>query len=201
MNIVVVLFLVIVRIDSYIYFTHNLHLYYFSSLSSDYGGWPEVHELPIDHLTGEHRRLIAEKCSENEDPVLPNLPTSMSLLSTADAAGDKKGNSITPPPCHDMAVAENQSNIVVGAAHISKGGKKMQGGVTPSPMPPSSKKTEDEKPKVMSKSAIEAHRKWQAEAERLGGPNARVVVSKPEAKKLIFDKLHNEFTPMNIDGV
>jgi hypothetical protein len=125
----------------------------------------------------------------------------MSLLSTAGAAGNKKGHSITPPPCHDMAVAENQSNIVVGAVHTSKVGKKMQGSVTPSPMPPSSKKTEDEKPKVMSKSAIEAHRKWQAEAERLGGPNARVVVSKPEAKKLIFGKLHNEFTPMNIDGV
>ena len=154
MNIVVLFLVIVIRIDSYKFISHahNLHLYYFSSLSSDYGGWPEVHELPIDHLTGEHRRLIAEKCSENEDPVLPNLPTSMSLLSTADAAGDKKGNSITPPPCHDMAVAE-------------------------------------------------AHRKWQAEAERLGGPNARVVVSKPEAKKLIFDKLHNEFTPMNIDGV
>ncbi len=167
------------------------------SLSSDYGGWPEANELPIDHLTEENRRLIVEKCSEQEDPI---LPTSMSLLSTAGAAGSSKGTSITPPPGHDKAIAESQSNVVVGAVH-SKGGKKMQGGVTPSPMPPSSKKTDDDKPKVMSKSAIEAHRKWQAEAEKLGGPNARVVVSKPEAKKLVFDELRNEFAPMNIDGV
>lgn len=170
------------------------------SLSSDYGGWPDVNELPVDHLTEEARRLIAEKCSDHDNPILPTLPTSMSLLSTASAAGNTNGNSITPPHSHEMAITEGQSNVVVGAVDC-KGGKKTNGGVTPSPMPPSSKKSEDEKPKVMSKSAIEAHRKWQAEAERLGGPNARVVVSKPEAKKLIFDKLHNEFAPMNIDGV
>ncbi len=110
------------------------------------------------------------------------------------------GNSITPPPSPDVAFAESQSNIVIGAIHC-KGGKISQGGVTPSPMPLSSKKPDDDKPKVMSKSAIEAHRKWQAEAEKLGGPNARVVVSKPEAKKLIFDKLRDEFSPLNIDGV
>ena len=170
------------------------------SISSDYGGWPEAHELPIDHLTEENRRLIAEKCSENDDPTLPILPTSISLLSTVGAAENKNGASITPPPSHENAVAEAQSNVVIGAVHC-KSGNKTKGGVTPSPMPPSSKKPEDDKPKVMSKSAIEAHRKWQAEAERLGGPNARVVVSKPEAKKLIFDKLHNKFAPMNIDGV
>ncbi len=169
------------------------------SISSDYGGWPEVHELPIDLLTEENRRLIAEKCSEHDDPTLPILPTSMSLLSTIDTAGNKMGLSITPPPSHENAVAEGKSNVVIGAVHCKS--KKTKGGVTPSPMPPSSKKPEGDKPKVMSKSAIEAHRKWQTEAERLGGPNARVVVSKPEAKKLIFDKLYNEFVPMNIDGV
>lgn len=170
------------------------------SLFSDYGGWPDVNELPVDHLTEEARQLIIQKCSDHDDPTLPALPTSVSLLSTAGAAGNTKENSITPPPSHDIAITEGQSNIVIGAIHC-KGSKKTNGGVTPSPMPLSSKKPEDEKPKVMSKSAIEAHRKWQAEAERLGGPNARVVVSKPEAKKLIFDKLHNEFAPMNIDGV
>ena len=53
----------------------------------------------------------------------------------------------------------------------------------------------------LSKSAMESHRKWQAEAEKQGGPNAKIVVSKPEAKKIIFEKLNDEFTPMNINGV
>ena len=138
---------------------------------------------------------------------MPDLPTSMSLLSTA--GEENGGTAITPPPSHNRAVAENLSEVVVGAVHGKKRAKEKEGGVTPSPMPPKGaskqaadkKSIDDEMPKVMSKSAIEAHRKWQAEAEKLGGPDARVVVSKPDAKKLIFDKLYDEFTPMNIDGV
>lgn len=192
----------------------------FSSFS-DYGGWPVKDELPLDFLSEESRRLIAEKCSAEESPTMPDLPTSMSLLSTADADGNKNSGracAITPPPSHNRAVAENQSEVVVGAVHVKEHTKEREAGVTPSPMPPkgasnkaAARKSIDaattaknptvEKPKVMSKSAIEAHRKWQAEAEKLGGPDARVVVSKPDAKKLIFDKLHNEFAPMNIDGV
>eukprot|EP00957_Ditylum_brightwellii_P187904 14307253-Ditylum_brightwellii.AAC.1 len=45
------------------------------------------------------------------------------------------------------------------------------------------------------------HRKWQAEAEKLGGPNVRIVVNKLEAKKLIFDTLHESFRPMNITEI
>jgi hypothetical protein len=173
----------------------------------------------VDFLSEENRKLIAEKCSAEESPAMPNLPASTSLMSTADEDGNENGvPAITPPPSHSLAVAHNQSEVVVGAAHGKKRAKEKEGGVTPSPMPPkgASKQAAPgksidatstannpavEKPKVMSKSAIEAHRKWQAEAEKLGGPDARVIVSKPDAKKLIFDKLHNEFAPMNIDGV
>jgi hypothetical protein len=176
-------------------------------------------ELPVDFLSEENRKLIAEKCSEEESPAMPDLPAILSLLSTADVDGNENSvPAITPPPCHSRAVVHNQSEVVVGAVHGKKRAKVKEGGVTPSPMPPkgaskqappgksidaatTAKNPAVEKPKVISKSAIEAHRKWQAEAEKLGGPDARVVVSKPDAKKLIFDKLHNEFAPMNIDGV
>lgn len=89
-----------------------------------------------------------------------------------------------------------------------KGKKKKNGGVNPSPMPPRGAAAKDAKkqatkqqPTKLSKSAMESHRKWQAEAEKQGGPNAKIVVNKPDAKKLIFDKLHDEFAPSNINGV
>ena len=116
---------------------------------------------------------------------MPNLPTGpgMSLLSTA-GENSGKSSAITPPPYHNRAVAENQSIVVVGMA-----GKKNDGGVTPSPVPPKveSKKAAAGKlgdaDKPMSKATIEAHKKWQAEAEKLGGPGARVIVGKPDASR------------------
>ena len=53
-------------------------------------------------------------------------------------------------------------------------------------------------PKI-SKNAILSHRKWQAEAEKQGGPNAKIVVNKPEAKRIILEMLHDELTPMDIN--
>jgi hypothetical protein len=135
---------------------------------------------------------------------MPDLPLVPGLLSTA---GKKsKGCAITPPPSHNRAVAENQSNIVVGmAGGGKKGGKKKDGDVTPSPLSKgATKKTVaagSDKPKEMSKNSLELHKKWQAEAEKLGGPGVKIIVGKSEAKKLIFDKLHDAFAPMNIDGV
>ena len=73
---------------------------HFLSLS-DYNGWPsrDEQELPVDHITVEHRRLIVLKCSnheENPNPAMPDLPLVPGLLSTA---GKKsKGCAITPPP-------------------------------------------------------------------------------------------------------
>ena len=33
-------------------------------------------ELPIDYMTEEHQRLIAEHCSKYDNPKMPDLPTS-----------------------------------------------------------------------------------------------------------------------------
>jgi len=45
------------------------------------------------------------------------------------------------------------------------------------------------------------HRKWQAAAEQMGGPDARIVVDKKAAKKLVFDLLYDAFCPMNITQI
>lgn len=52
--------------------------------------------------------------------------------------------------------------------------------------------------KPASRAALDMHKKWQQEAEKMGGPGARIVVDKDTAKKLIFDVLHDAFAPMNI---
>jgi len=192
---------------------------------SDYSGFPEEsHELPIDYMTEEHREVIAKKCSHpKKKKKFPNLPTSKpaggsgSLLATS--GGDI--SAITPPPAHSRAVANGQSSVVVnmagsGGGGGGKGGKKKKGTVTPVPPKGESSAAKGNSKKAaagggkkpaakpaakLSKSAMESHRKWQAEAEKQGGPNAKIVVSKPEAKKIIFEKLYDEFTPMNINGV
>ena len=189
----------------------------FTCTNRDYEGWPEKKdEFPISHMTEEHRWLIADKCSAQDNPAMPNLP--MSLMVTAGGDGKNISSAITPPPAHNRAVVENQSNVVVGMAGggSSKGGgkkKKNKGGVTPSPMPPKStaaaaaagkkpaaeKKKKQQQPAGLSKTALENHRKWQAEADKQGG--GKIVVSKADAKKLIFDVLYNEFQPMNITGI
>lgn len=154
-------------------------------------------------MSEDNRKVIAEKCSHQEDPEMPNLPTSLPLLATLGEKGDTFA-AITPPPGHDQSIAENQSGVVIGMARAKKGSKK---GVTPSPMPPNgtSSKTASKAPsevvRAPSKEALAIHRKWQAEAEKQGGPDVRIVVSKPVAKKLIFDMLHDIFRPMNITEI
>lgn len=154
---------------------------------SYYGGWPSASEMPVRHLTDEHRTLLAEKCSEREDPPMPDLPN-MPLLATA---GGDSANNITPLPSHDQSVADNQAELVVGAFR-SKGKKSS---ITPSPMPPkgaSKKKAEKIDPALAAR-----HAKWKAEAVKMGG-GTEVIIIKEKAKKVIFDKLHDMFAPANI---
>ena len=163
--------------------TLSHYIYYSFSSFSYYGGWPSASEMPVRHLTDEHRTLLAEKCSEREDPPMPDLPN-MPLLATA---GGDSANNITPLPSHEQSVANNQAELVVGAFRPK--GKKSS--ITPSPMPPkgASKKVD---PRLVAQ-----HAKWQAEANKLGA-GTDVIYRKEKAKKVIFDKLHDMFAPANI---
>lgn len=55
--------------------------------------------------------------------------------------------------------------------------------------------------KPANKAALDMHKKWQQEAEKMGGSEARIIVEKEKAKKMIFDLLHDVFAPMNISQI
>jgi len=123
-------------------------------------------------MTEEHREIIATKCSHpNKKKEFPNLPTSRPV-----GGGSLLSNS----PNDDSSSAKSNPKI----AATSVGGKNQAAAK------PASK---------ISEKAMFYHRKWQAEAEKQGGPNAKIVVSKPEAKRIIFEKLASKGAPMNIN--
>lgn len=66
------------------------------------------------------------------------------------------------------------------------------------PPPPKENTT---KSKANKAKALEVHKKWLEAAQALGGKDVRIVVSKPAAKKLIFDFLYDAFQPMNITQI
>jgi hypothetical protein len=53
-------------------------------------------------------------------------------------------------------------------------------------VPDGSSKDKSKGANKASKEALAIHKKWQAEAVKLGGPDVKIEVSKPKAKKLIF---------------
>ena len=180
--------------------------------------------MPIQFLAEGHRQLIAEHCSRRESPALPHLPTSL-LVSTsggAEGTGAEEGNpppcAITPPPGHLAAVVDGQASVVVGMARGKGGGKKKKkkGSVTPLPAPPkdaaapppavaAARPDVPVPKKAVSAAAMQKHNalhaKWQEEAVKRGGPDARIVVNRAEAKKRIFKTLQDAFRPMNTNMV
>ncbi|KAL7572536.1 hypothetical protein ACA910_000359 [Epithemia clementina (nom. ined.)] len=150
----------------------------------DFGGWPDIAELPIFFMTEEHMALMRTKCSKRKNIAMPCIKEQPPL--TSPSANPTTSHTITPVPQQGLSGAK--------AAVISNA--KTTRDVTP--LEPKPKEKPAAKP---SKEALAMHRKWQEQAEALGGKDARIVVSKPEAKKLIFDLLHDAFQPMNITQI
>ena len=169
----------------------------------DFGGWPPVDELPLKYMTEEHKKALITHCSDRADvdmpvfdPALapsasPNqndsfLPSSHQTATAATAVTPMSGQYSSMTATNFMETAQQLASDVGGG-----GGSK----ITPAERP----KT---KPNVKpSKKDIETHAKWQKEAEAMGGKDARIVVSKPKAKTLIFELLRDEFAPMNITTI
>lgn len=138
----------------------------------DFDGWPPVKDLPVTYLEPEHLRVIARKCSSRKNPPMPVFPSSDSV--------SPKGK----PNNTDAATA----NFVTPPPN-SLGFKENAGGAPP-------------KANTAGKAkALEAHKKWLEAAQAVGGKDARIVVSKPAAKKLIFDFMYDAFRPMNITQI
>lgn len=151
---------------------------------NDYDGWPEdLDELPIDSMTQEHKDALISKCSRKKDVPMPHFTASPSK------ENEKKlvTHAITPLP-NRMATQ-------------TAGNKNGNSTVTPSPavgLAAAKAPAQSNKP---NKQYLALHRKWQEAAEAMGGPQARIVVSKGAAKKIIFDFLNDAFRPMNITQI
>jgi hypothetical protein len=145
---------------------------------NDFGGWPLAGELPVQALASDHIRALVAKCSKQKSPAMPVFTESDSPAKQINSR--LVTNTVTPPP----------TSVHSGTGHqaISKGLK-------------SAMSQNPSRPAQASAGALKKHREWQLAAEKVGGPNARIVVKKAEAKPLIFDLLYDAFRPMNITQI
>lgn len=145
---------------------------------NDFGGWPPAEELPVQALARDHIRALITKCSNQKSPVMPALPDSLSPMKQMQSG--LATNTVTPP-----------SNSVRSDTGQQATSNESKSTITPTPS----------RPTQASEAALKRHREWQAAAEKAGGPDARIVVKKADAKPLIFDALYDAFRPMNITQI
>lgn len=164
---------------------------------NDFDGWPDPDELPLKYMTQEHKETLIAKCSKYKDcsfpdfsdkspskdetKTLPSIVTATVITPLSHSAVSVEKRLENPDPAQST-VTPNHSEMNVEVRNIAS--KKAALGAT--------------KP---NKAQLEIHRKWQAAAEELGGPGARIVLHKPLAKKMIFDFLFDAFRPMNITDI
>ncbi len=53
----------------------------------------------------------------------------------------------------------------------------------------------------LSKSSLSIRKKWQREAVKRGGQNAKIVISQSQGMPIICNHLRNSFSPMNITSI
>lgn len=137
-------------------------------------------------MTDEHKQALIEHCSKYKDCAMPNFE--LSPTKDNNIPFKRTPNTITPPPLSGILDKQQESSSV--------------GPCTVTPMNGEAGKQKKVATEVKpSKAQLEIHQKWQAAAEAAGGPNARIVLHKPIAKKIIFDFLFDSFRPMNITDI
>ena len=174
----------------------------------DYGGWPEtVSELPVTFMTLEHRRVVVEKCTGQYSPAMPNIPINdkgdFEMLESNDNDGIITAPSNTSSSSNSSQENESKKPTALpspgDASKKTKGKKKkVKSMVTPSPVPPSGANGKS-RSRLPSLSNHPAYAKWQKECQKLGG--GKLVVSKPEIKKMIFELCNDSFAPKNITQI
>lgn len=157
-------------------FRHKLSIPPVAIQEKDYGGWPDVDDLPVKSISHEHQHALKEKCSNQPgikmpifDPKTPcdkNQQPSNNFFSLENAPDATQGRTV------------DDFNII-------------------SPIP----SVPDKAKKQPSKEALALHKKWLEEAEALGGPGTRIIVSKPAAKEKILETMFDDFRPMNITEI
>lgn len=144
---------------------------------NDFEGWPPIDELPEKSLSKEHQKLLVAKCSKYKDTAMPAFsepPAKATKSSTTT-------NTVTPPP-HTLQSRTFKTKDNEG-------------------LPVKTLFDERKKKAKPSKAQLEMHRKWQEAAESLGGADARIVLSKPAAKKIIYEFLYDAFRPCTITEI
>ena len=58
--------------------------------------------------------------------------------------------------------------------------------------------TVDQLQRLMDKKMLAQHEQWSRDAVMMGGPDNKIVVGHPEAKKLIFDTLYDAMGPIPV---
>lgn len=132
-------------------------------------------------MTQDHLQTLASHCSATPHIPMPVLPEQ------------------TSPRIDDSSLTVTPGTRTCNGASEETG----TNAVTPSPNsndPLLHAGTALKRPPI-SKKLLEMHRQWQATAESLGGPYARIIVSQVEAKQRIFQALHDAFAPMNINDL
>lgn len=131
--------------------------------------------------------VLAKTCSRNTSI---EMPVFMLTSPSKDATPVFNSNTVTPQPDAKQQVHGAVTGNILG--------------VTPSPaagVPKDQGKKTAKKSEKLSKQFMAMHSKWQKQAEEMGGKGTKVIVSKPEAKKRIFELLKEAFQPMNITQI
>mmetsp|Transcript_12862 Transcript_12862/g.19525 ORF Transcript_12862/g.19525 Transcript_12862/m.19525 type:complete len:634 (+) Transcript_12862:355-2256(+) len=157
----------------------------------DYGGWPDDQEFVLQAL--EDKELVANqgrKCSKKS---IKKGHSKVPNLTKKQGSGSSEVAAVTPPPSAKTDVPDAKQEEISNSDK-----RKSSEAALVSPQPVAMKKKALPQPTA---SALAMHRKWQEAAEAAGGKDARIVVSKAAAKKLIYDLLYDTFGVMNITGI
>lgn len=148
----------------------------------------------MKYMTQEHKCILASKCSKFKNAAMPLFDDSSESPSKV-SGNSSIINSNTISPVSNAAMddaATSAKTHRVATVSPDAEGKALEGASVKATKPHNSKP---------SAQLLETHRKWQETAEALGGPGSRIIVSKPEAKKLVYAELYDAFRPMNITDI
>lgn len=137
-------------------------------------------------MTQGHKDALVKKCSKYKETDMPIFPESPEKGERTPALTNTVTPSLVSGSCDEQQADHADRSVATMEIESSKDGETKKLSSTFS------------KP---SKAQLEIHRKWQAAAEAAVGPGARIVLSKPVAKQLIYDFLYDSFRPMNITEI
>ena len=166
---------------------------------ADYEGWPETAPEYPSVPTMEHESTMLKYCCKDARKIdridrdvvgmgtnNPSLPKPNASSPQMHSVTSTNNSTLTPPPPFQLAKTTTKKAPTVTPCNVSHD---------------SNNNVAHEKKKVVSATAQKAHAKWLAEAQKVGGPQAKLILDRPEVKRLVFDVLRDAFGPKNINDI